>query len=159
MPAEPLFDYSNVDFDRPMADIEAVKKINPHRGEMIQINGVAHWTDDFAQGVGWRDVRDDEFWVPGHIPGRPLLPGVLMIESAAQLSSFIHIKGAPPEATGFLGFTRCDECAFRGQVVPGDRLVLLAQSVTRNRRRFISKCQGFVNENLVFEVTVTGMQV
>lgn len=64
MPAEPLFDYSNTDFDRPMADVEAVKKINPHRGEMIQINGVASWTDDYAQGVGWRDVRDDEFWVP-----------------------------------------------------------------------------------------------
>ena len=99
MPAEPLFEYSNVDFDNPMANLDAVKVINPHRGEMIQINGVAHWTDDFAQGVGWRDVRDDEFWVPGHIPGRPLLPGVLMIESAAQLSSFIHIKGAPPEGS------------------------------------------------------------
>ncbi len=159
MPAEPLFPYEHVDFEHPMADIEAVKAINPHRGDMIQIDGVATWSDDFSEGVGWRDVRDDEFWVPGHIPGRPLLPGVLMIEAAAQLASFIHIKGSPLGESSFLGFTRCDDCAFRGVVVPGDRLVMLAKSMSRNRRRFVSRCQGFVRGNLTFEVTVTGMQV
>ena len=58
MPAEPLFSYDHVDFEHPMADLEAVKAINPHRGAMIQIDGVATWSDDFAEGVGWRDVRD-----------------------------------------------------------------------------------------------------
>ena len=41
----------------------------------------------------------------------------------------------------------------------GDRLVMLAKSMSRNRRRFVSRCQGFVRGNLTFEVTVTGMQV
>ena len=61
----------------------------------------------------------------------------------------------PP--TGFLGFTHCDETVFRGQVVPGDNLYLLAKQIERNRRRFISKAQGVVNGKLVFETTITGM--
>jgi 3-hydroxymyristoyl/3-hydroxydecanoyl-(acyl carrier protein) dehydratase len=58
---------------------------------------------------------------------------------------------------GFLGFTRCDETVFRGQVVPGDDLFILARQVERNRRRFVSRAQGVVNGKLVFETLITGM--
>ena len=113
------------------------------------------------EGVGWKDVRDDEFWVPGHIPGRPLLPGVLMIEAAAQLSSFVIQTYRTPEqrASSFLGFVRSDKTVFRNQVTPGDRLILLAQLESKNSRRFISLCQGFVDGNLVIETKVTGMHL
>lgn len=157
MSTEPLFDISQADFDAPMADLDLVKRINPHRGPMIQLSGVAWWTAD--EGIGWRDIGDDEFWVEGHIPGRPLFPGVLMIEAAAQLSSFvIQIPKLEEENPGFLGFVRSDETVFRGQVVPGDRMVLLAKLISQNRRRFVSRCQGFVRDALVFETTVTGMR-
>jgi 3-hydroxyacyl-[acyl-carrier-protein] dehydratase len=100
-------------------------------------------------------VRPDEFWVPGHIPGRPLFPGVLMIEAGAQLSSVLHRIRAGEER--FLGFTRADEAVFRHTVVPGDTLYLIAQQVEFGKRRFVSKTQGIVGDKLVFEVTVTGM--
>jgi 3-hydroxyacyl-[acyl-carrier-protein] dehydratase len=151
-----LFDYGHVDFDHPQCTMDLVHRINPHRGHMVQLSGVAWWCDN--HGVGWKDVRDDEFWVDGHIPGRPLYPGVLMIEAAAQLSSFVQlIPRLDDPDPKFLGFTRCDDAVFRGQVVPGDRLVLLTDLVKRNNRRFISRCQGFVRDQLAFEVTVTGM--
>ena len=155
--SEPLFDISHVDFDAPIADLDLVQRINPHRGHMVQLDGVAWWTHD--QGVGWKDIRDDEFWVEGHIPGRPLYPGVLMIEASAQLSSFvIQIPRLEDENRGFLGFVRSDETVFRGQVVPGKRLVLLTQLLSQNRRRFVSRCQGFVDGDLVIETKVTGMR-
>lgn len=157
MSTEPLFDISKADFDAPMADLDLVKRINPHRGPMIQLDGVAWWQE--GEGVGWRDIRDDEFWVEGHIPGRPLFPGVLMIEAAAQLSSFvIQIPKIDDPDRGFLGFVRSDDTVFRGQVVPGDRLIILAKMMSQNRRRFVSRCQGFVNDSLVVETTVTGMR-
>lgn len=155
-PSKYLFDFSHVDFDRPQATIELIHRVNPHRDHMMQLSGVAWWDD--RRGVGWRDVRDDEFWVSGHIPGRPLFPGVLMIEAAAQLSSFVQlIPDVEDPDPKFLGFTRCDDAAFRGQVVPGDRIILLSDMLKRNKRRFISRCQGFVRDQLVYEVTVTGM--
>lgn len=153
-----LFDYDHVDFDKPQGTIELLHRVNPHRGPMVQLSGIAWWDDN--RGVGWRDVTDDEFWVSGHIPGRPLLPGVLMIESAAQLSSFVQTIPTVDEPNRpFLGFTRCDDAVFRGHVVPGDRLIVISQRVKHNARRFISRCQGFVRDQLVFEAQVTGMSM
>ena len=64
--------------------------------------------------VGFKDIRDDEFWVAGHIPGRPLFPGVLMIETAAQLASFYTKKFVGWK--GFVGFGAVENCRFRAQV-------------------------------------------
>lgn len=153
-----LFDYDHIDIENPKGTIDLLHRVNPHRGDMVQLSGVAWWDDE--RGVGWRDVGENEFWVPGHIPGRPLLPGVLMIEAAAQLSSFVQqIPIVDQPDRRFIGFTRCDEAVFRGHVVPGDRMILLADLIKRNQRRFISRCQGFVNDQLVFEVKVTGMSM
>ena len=52
----------------------------------------------------------------------PIYPGVLMIEAAAQISSILYHRNA--EVNHFMGFTRCDKCSFRGQVIPGDTLRL-----------------------------------
>jgi len=105
--------------------------------------------------VAWRDVRDDEFWVPGHIPGRPLFPGVLMIEAAAQLASFMVLRRLPDH--DFLGFAGVDDVKFRGQVVPGDRLYVLMEQTEFRRRRCICNTQGLVRGEIVFEATITGM--
>ena len=161
MPAAPIIDISDLDFENPKAGQETIEKINPHRGHMRHLDAVAHW--DRKQGVGWKNVHEDEFWVAGHIPGRPLLPGVLMVEAAAQLSSFIVLMAdeddGTREASPFLGFTRCDDTAFRGQVAPGDRLVLIADLLSKNKRRFVSRCQGFVEGRLTFETKITGMRM
>jgi 3-hydroxyacyl-[acyl-carrier-protein] dehydratase len=83
------------------------------------------------------------------------MPGVLMIEAAAQLCS-VQYKCRTGE-TRFLGFSRCDDVSFRGQVVPGDTLYLLGKEVDFRARRFIAACQGMVDDKIVFEATVTGM--
>lgn len=154
--ARQLFDIDHVDLDEVRGDLDLIHRVNPHRGLMVQLDYIAWW--DRMHGVGIRNIKDDEFWCDGHIPGRPLFPGVLMIEAAAQLSSFVQLHPQIDDADRpFLGFTRCDDAVFRGQVVPGDRLVLLTELTKQNKRRFVSRCQGFVEERLVFEVQVTGM--
>ena len=105
--------------------------------------------------VGYHDVRDDEFWVRGHIPGRPVFPGVLMCESSAQLCSYYYKRASGRE--GFLGFAGLQDVKFRGQVVPGDRFVILSHLTEANSRRILSDVQGVVNGKLVFQGVVIGM--
>ena len=156
--ANPLpFTVENLDMDSPRADYEAISEVLPHRGPMRQLDSVVWWSEDRKQAIGIRDVKSDEFWVDGHIPGKPLFPGVLIIETAAQLCSFIAMQVRSNDE--FLGFTRCNECSFRGAVLPGDRLVLYAELISENRRRFVSRVQGFVNDKFVFEATITGMVI
>lgn len=124
---------------------------------MRMLDRVIWLSESGTSCFGIRTIRHDEFWVDGHIPGRPLFPGVLMIEAAAQLCSFSNTRLG--RTTGFLGFTRCDDVVFRGTVVPGDDLYILTAEIDYNRRRFISKTQGIVGEKLVFEATITGMAI
>lgn len=155
MPARLLFDISSIDLSAVAISADEVGCINPQSGHMRQLDHVI-WLDDKAtQAIGVKRVRDDEFWVEGHIPGRPLLPGVIMIEAAAQLSSVLYRRRTTEER--FIGFTRCDDTVFRGQVVPGDTLYLLAKEVEFRPRRLICACQGLVGDNLVLETQITGM--
>lgn len=150
-----LFDIDHIDFSKLMYDVSVIEAINPHRGNMRLIDGIVHESDDHTQYVAYKDIKDDEFWVDGHIPGRPIFPGVLMIEAAAQLSSFITLKKLGDE--GFMGFVGVDEVKFRGQVTPGDRFVLLVQETEHRRRRSTCRAQGLVNGSLVFEGVIKGM--
>jgi 3-hydroxyacyl-[acyl-carrier-protein] dehydratase len=157
--APPLFDISKLDLSRVAASTAQIEEVNPHRGHMRLLDHVIWFNEDATIGLGVKHVRDDEFWVQGHVPGRPLLPGVLMIEAAAQLCSFLQGVRPHAEASQFMGFIRCDDVVFRGQVVPGDTLYLLAEEISCRRHRFTSKTQGIVDERLVFEGTITGMAI
>ncbi len=157
MAAQTLFDLSAIDLTQVAITPEAVAGMNPKTGHMRHLDYVIWKSEDSTSGLGVKAVRDDEFWVDGHIPGRPLMPGVLMIEAAAQLSCILYRDMSREER--FLGFTRCDETVFRGQVVPGDTLYLLAKELRFSPRRFESQTQGVVNGTLVFESKITGMVV
>jgi 3-hydroxyacyl-[acyl-carrier-protein] dehydratase len=152
---ELLFDIHELDLTGVRMSPEDVGRVNPQCGDMRQLDHVIWFNEGITQGLGVKQVRQDEFWVPGHIPGRPLLPGVLMIEAGAQLSSAMYRSRYGMK--GFIGFTRCDEVSFRGQVVPGDTLYLLSMEVKFRPRRFVCATQGIVDDRLVFEATITGM--
>ena len=157
MSTEPLFDISSIDLNAVFLTPDKVAECNPQRGDMRHLDHVIYMNEAASKALGVKMVKEDEFWVPGHIPGRPLLPAVLMIEAAAQLSSILYQYRTRESA--FLGFTRCDKAVFRGQVVPGDTLLLLAKEHKFQRRRFTCDAQGIVNDKVVFQVKITGMQM
>lgn len=155
MPAEPIFDLSNIDLSARLLGREDIARYNPHRGLMALLDAIV-WHDEGAtRGVAVKNVGPDEFWCPGHIPGQPIMPGVLIIEAAAQLSSFLYYKRSGK--TWFAGFTRIEDVAFRGQVVPGDSLILLSAEVKYSPKRFITQVQGLVRGQIIFEGLITGM--
>lgn len=152
-----LFDIEGIDTSAVALSAEQVGRINPQAGDMRHLDHVIWVDQDTRRIIGVKQVREDEFWVPGHIPGRPLLPGVLMIEAAAQLCSVLNYLKSREER--FVGFTRCRDAAFRGQVVPGNRLLLLAEELSYRPRRFVSRAQGLVDGRLCFEAEITGMVI
>jgi len=155
MPSEMLFDISNIDLTKTIITREEIYEVNPHRHEFMLLDGVIHHDAEAGNIIGYRETRDDEFWVKGHIPGRPLFPGVLMIEAAAQLVSYFVMKMEPDK--GFLGFGGVTDVKFRGAVVPGDRLVFFGKLLEHRPRRVVGAMQGYVGERQVFEGKITGM--
>jgi len=155
MPPKPLHDLSTIDFDRVIADREAIYKINPHGPAFQQLDGI--YFVDRGKGTigGYRDVRHDEFWIDSHIPGRPIFPGVLMVEAAAQLVSYFVMS--KDRRTGFLGFGGVDDVKFRGAVMPGQRILVLGLLLEERPRRCVGATQAFVEGQMVYEGRITGM--
>jgi len=154
-----LFDLSAIDLtSKPIFDREAICKINPQRFEMQQLDGIQWYDKDKAMVLGYKDVTKHEFWVRGHIPGRPLMPGVIQIEAAAQLLSFFvkHVY----EEEGFVGFGGIERAKFRSAIEPGCRLHLLGHiTEARRGRKYACDVQGVVGETLAFEATIAGLKV
>jgi 3-hydroxyacyl-[acyl-carrier-protein] dehydratase len=157
MPPKLLFDLSTIDLERVTFDADAIRQVNLQRGDMEHLNAII-WVDPEQDRIlGYKDVREDEFWVPGHIPGRPLLPGVIMIEAGGQIASFYLRKFIGWD--GFIGFGGVDKCKFRQPVTPGCRLYLLAQKLWERHGRSCCAVQGLVGGDIVFEMEIVGMKL
>lgn len=139
----------------PVADREGIARYNPHRFQMALLDSVLWHSDDLLKGVGLWRVRPDEFWVPGHIPGDPLMPGVLMVEAGAQLASYMYYKKA--QVDWFAGFARIEECSFRGRVVPGDDFLLLCDVTKFGLKRFHANLQGVVRGEVAYDAQIVGL--
>jgi len=146
-----------MDLNRIVFDVEAIEQVNPHRHEMRQLDAIVHFDKDSGTVVGYKDITDNEFWVRGHIPGRPIMPGVIMLEAAAQLASFSAKKVNRLE--GFIVFSGLEDVKFRLQVLPGSRLYLLGKFLEVRRRRFKLAAQGVVEGQMVFHATILGMPI
>lgn len=157
MPPSTLFDISGLNMDVLIHDQESVREFNPQRGDFEQLNGIVYADKDLGRIVGIRNVGTNEFWIPGHIPGRPLLPGVLMIESAAQLASFF--TKCYLQWKGFIGFGGVEKCKFRQQVTPGQRMTLIGQKMWERHGRICCDVQGVVEGQLAFETSIIGIQM
>jgi 3-hydroxyacyl-[acyl-carrier-protein] dehydratase len=85
---ELLLDLSEIDFNHVVADLAEIRRFNPQRFEMEQLTAIIF--DDFDRKIcaGYKDITENEFWVRGHMPGMPLMPGVLICEAAAQMCAF-----------------------------------------------------------------------
>ena len=160
MPPPLLFDLSQIDLKaKPVFDKKAISEVKPQRFEMRQLDGILWYDKQKSMILGYKDVTDDEFWIRGHIPGRPLMPAVIMIEAAAQMSGFF-VKQIYKEQ-GFVGFAGIDAAKFRSIVEPGQRLYLLGHITKykhrKNTAHVITSVQGVVDDTMVFEAVVSGM--
>jgi 3-hydroxyacyl-[acyl-carrier-protein] dehydratase len=154
-----LVDPDLLDFENPIADLEAIRKLNPQRHEMEQLTAILYEDTERQVCAAYLQTSHDSFWVRGHMPGLPLMPGMLMIESAAQVASFFtqrhDLLGAE-----MVGFGGVDNVKFRGVVLPGDRLVVMVKLLKARRNRMIvAQFQGVVDAQVVCEGELRGIPI
>ncbi len=161
MAPQPIIDVEqlDLDFDKPLYDLQEVRRVNPQRHEMEQLTGVLFVERETDIIVGFKDVTDQEFWIAGHMPGFPLMPGVVLCECAAQLAGFYARKFDILEGD-YLGFGGMESVRFRYPVFPGSRLLLIARATkVRPRRRAEFLFQGYVEGKLVFHGEMIGVPI
>jgi len=138
-------------------DIATIMAMIPHRYPMLLIDKLIK-VDTGKSAVGIKNVTFNEPFFNGHFPGKPIMPGVLIVEAMAQTSAVLVVHTLKDETKEKLVyFMSIEEAKFRKPVVPGDRLELFVE-VQRNRGpvwKFSS--QATVDGVLVAEAVFTAM--
>jgi len=160
----PLADLERLDLSRTVYTVEDMQRVLRQRGTFSLIDGIVHLDpkgDDLV--VGYHDVRANEWWAKDHIPGRPIFPGVLMVEASAQLGSFDFFQRHPELPLSFIAFTGIDGTRFRATVEPPCRLFFVGRAqrsrVHGGKVMFAYEFQGIVEDKIVFEADISGMQL
>lgn len=159
MPEQTAVDVSQLDLSEVVADREAIRRVNPHRYEFEQLTAVVFMDSERKIGVGYKDVTVDEFWTRGHFPGKPVMPGVLMLEAAAQLCNYYTKTEKVVDEDALMGLGGFEDVRFYRPVVPPCRLVIVGEGLRMNRRMTKCKATGYVDGERVFEAVVIGVPI
>jgi len=106
-----------------LLDVNDIQKILPHRYPFLLIDGIEEM-ERWKRIVGIKNVTINESYFQGHFPGKPIMPGVLIIESMAQTGGLLLLQEVPDRENKILYFVAIDNARFRRPVVPGDQLRL-----------------------------------
>jgi 3-hydroxyacyl-[acyl-carrier-protein] dehydratase len=140
-----------------MIDIREIMSLLPHNYPFLLIDRILE-IEPGKRIVGIKNVTYNEPFFPGHFPGRPIMPGVLVVEAMAQTAGILAFKSIPEEEQRrpvlFLGL---DNVRFRKPVVPGDQLRMELE-ITRHRQAIWGfKGKAFVEDRLVAEADLLAM--
>ncbi len=113
---------------------EEIQKLLPHRYPFLLVDKIIDYIPE-KSAVGVKNVTVNEPQFQGHFPGRPLMPGVLIVEAMAQVGGIV-LKQLPGFEDGLFVFAGIDKVRFRRQVVPGDQLVMTVELLCVKQRRF-----------------------
>lgn len=129
-----------------MLDREAVKAILPHREPFLLVDRVLE-LESGVRAVGELDVTADMFWVPGHFPGQPVMPGVLIVEAMAQVGA-VALLSMPENAGKIAFFAGIDKVRFKRQVVPGDTITMHVELTKLRGKIGFGEAKAFVGEQV-----------
>ena len=102
-------------------DIHGIQKILPHRPPFLLVDGILEM-ERLKRVVGIKNVTINEDFFAGHFPGKPIMPGVLIVESMAQAGGVLLLQEVPDREHKLLYFVAIDDARFRRPVLPGDQL-------------------------------------
>ena len=132
---------------------EAIEEILPHREPFLLIDEVLELTPGVG-AVARKTVREDEWYLAGHFPGRPVMPGVLIVEALAQTGAVAVLS--EEENRGRLAlFAGIDDCRFKRIVEPGDLLTLECEFTRVRGPLAKGRGRALVGEEVAAEALLT----
>lgn len=113
--------------------LEELQQLLPHRYPFALIDRITEYVPG-ERAVGLKNVTFNEPHFQGHFPGRPIMPGVLIVEAMAQVGGVVLSQ--VPGVNGLCVFAGIDKVKFRRPVIPGDQLIITTELITIKRLRF-----------------------
>lgn len=134
-------------------DVVEIQKYLPHRYPFLLVDAILEIERE-KRIVGIKNVTINEWYFQGHFPGKPVMPGVLIIEAVAQLGGILLLQEVPDRDNKLMYFVAVDGARFRRPVVPGDQLRM--EATVLSWRGDFCKLDGkaTVNGQLAAEGTV-----
>ena len=137
-------------------DVTEIQAILPHRYPFLLVDRI----EDLEVGkrvVGIKNVTINEPFFQGHFPGRPIMPGVLIIEAMAQVGGVLAFKSAKETGAKLVYFMGIEKAKFRKPVTPGDRLRFVVEVLRARHPYWKMRGEVFVDETLVCEAELMAM--
>ena len=153
-----IVDFTEIDPEHIAVPEERVRALLPHDHEFRLVDRICYLDPEAKVAVGYVDWDDNPWWARGHVPGRPLMPGVLMIEGGAQVATVLMkcLPGGWVEDQ-FIGMGGVDKARFRKTVVPPARVFFVAKTTKLSRKISRFECQAFCDGELVMEMELVGV--
>ncbi|MGD2018952.1 MAG: hypothetical protein PVJ89_12595 [Planctomycetota bacterium] len=164
MSQSPILDLETIDRTKVVVDRSTLDEYLAQRGTFATLDHLAHVDEEAGIAVGVKAIRSEDWWAADHIPGRPMFPGALMIETAAQIASFDYSRfRVEGDEERFVGFGGVEDCRFRGVVEPPCTMFFAVRLERAGSRMFKYSAEGYVERDgvlqpkRVFEATVMGV--
>mgnify|MGYP001598225094 FL=1 len=134
-------------------DTIGIQKILPHRHPFLMVDAILEM-ERLKRIVGVKNVSITEDYFKGHFPGKPIMPGVLIIEAMAQTGGLLLLQEVPDREKKLLYFVAVDDARFRRPVVPGEQLRLEVTVISWRGNFCKFQGQASVNGELAAEATL-----
>jgi len=138
---------------RMQLDINEIQKYLPHRYPFLMIDKVVEMVR-FKRIVAAKSVTINEAYFQGHFPGKPVMPGVLILESMAQAGGLLLLQEIPDRDRKLLYLASMSDVKFRRPVVPGDQLRIEVDIVVWKGDLCKIKAKAFVDGKVTTEATM-----